>query len=76
MTEWSITRSTGTSGLIFCGSPPSAISASVAAPSLEAGLLVKVDVPLPDRAFTVLRHAGRNSSRAASALMAIIEKSA
>ena len=23
MTEWSMTRSTGTSGLIFCGSPPS-----------------------------------------------------
>lgn len=49
-----------------------AISASVAAPSLEAGLLVKVDCPLPERAFVVLRHAERRSSRAAATLLAAI----
>jgi hypothetical protein len=42
MTEWSMTRSTGTSGLIFCGSPPSATIASrMAARSTTAGTPVK-----------------------------------
>lgn len=57
---------------VEAGLGATAISASVAAPSLEAGLLVQVDCPLPDRAFVVLRHVERRSSRAAMALMAII----
>ncbi len=57
---------------VEAGLGATAISASVVAPSLEAGLLVKIDLPLPDRAFVVLRHAERRSSRAASALMALI----
>ena len=41
-TEWSITRSTGTSGLIFLGSPPSrATAARMAARSTTAGTPVK-----------------------------------
>jgi tetratricopeptide (TPR) repeat protein len=42
ITEWSMTRSTGTSGLIFLGSPPSAFIASrIAARSTTAGTPVK-----------------------------------
>ena len=42
ITEWSMTRSTGTSGLIFLGSPPSATMASrIAARSTTAGTPVK-----------------------------------
>ena len=42
ITEWSMTRSTGTSGLIFCGSPPSAFMPSrMAARSTTAGTPVK-----------------------------------
>ena len=42
MTEWSITRSTGTIGLIFCGSPPRLDMASrMAARSTTAGTPVK-----------------------------------
>ncbi len=41
-TEWSITRSTSTSGLIFSGSPPiSAIASRIAARSTTAGTPVK-----------------------------------
>ena len=55
---------------VEAGLGATAISASVVAPSLEAGLLVKVDFPLPERAFVVLRHAERRSSDAASAFLA------
>ncbi len=48
------------------------ISASVAAPSLEAGLLKEVALTLPERAFHALRHRERYHSRAADALMALI----
>ncbi len=48
------------------------ISASVAAPSLEAGLLHRVRLPLPDRPFAVLRHRERHVSRAADALLSLI----
>ena len=42
MTEWSITSSTGTSGLIWAGSPPRAMMASrIAARSTTAGTPVK-----------------------------------
>ncbi|GLK74533.1 LysR family transcriptional regulator [Ancylobacter dichloromethanicus] len=48
------------------------LSASVAAPSIEAGLLQQVDAKLPDRAFHVLRHTQRHRSRIADALLSII----
>jgi hypothetical protein len=42
ITEWSMTRSTGDSGLIFLGSPPSfAIASRIAARSTTAGTPVK-----------------------------------
>ncbi len=48
------------------------ISASVAAPSLEAGLLVQVGLGLPDRTYVALRHRERHASHAARALLALI----
>ncbi len=54
------------------GAGATALSASVVAGSIEAGLLHQVGVTLPDRDFHVLRHAERYSSRAAEALMAVI----
>jgi DNA-binding transcriptional LysR family regulator len=49
-----------------------AISASVAAPSIESGLLQQVDFRLPERGFHVLQHRERHRSRAADALLSII----
>ncbi len=51
-----------------------ALSASAAAPSLEAGLLHAVDLALPEPDFHVLRHMQRYRSRAADALLAGIGK--
>ncbi len=48
------------------------ISASVAAPSLEAGLLAQAGLALPDRAFVVLRHRERHPGHAARAMLAIV----
>ncbi len=48
------------------------ISASVAAPSLEAGLLACVPLALPERAFKVVRHRERYLSRSAEALLAML----
>jgi DNA-binding transcriptional LysR family regulator len=48
------------------------ISASVAAPGIEAGLLRQADFGLPERCYYALRHAERYRSRAAQALMDII----
>jgi DNA-binding transcriptional LysR family regulator len=48
------------------------ISASVAAPSLEAGLLHRVRFNLPERDFQVVRHVARCSSRAADALLSMV----
>ena len=59
-------------GAVEAGMGATAISASVAAPSIEAGLLVAVASPLPERAFVVLRHKERHRSRAEDALLAII----
>ncbi len=59
-------------GAVEAGLGATAISASVAAPSLEAGLLVQVDLPLPERDFTAIRHAERHRSRAADALLALM----
>ena len=55
---------------VEAGLGATAMSASVAAPSLEAGLLHQVAVALPAREFRVLRNAQRHTSRAAAALLA------
>jgi DNA-binding transcriptional LysR family regulator len=60
---------------VEAGLGATAISASVAAPSIEAGLLHKVDLPLPEREFHVLRHRERYQSRAAEALLAMVARS-
>jgi DNA-binding transcriptional LysR family regulator len=57
---------------VEAGLGATAISASVAAPSIEAGLLSHVPLKLPDRNFYVLHHAQRYHSRAAEALIEII----
>jgi len=61
---------------VEAGMGATVISASVAAPSLEAGLLHQVGLALPDRAFHVLRHRERYQSRAADALLALISEQA
>jgi DNA-binding transcriptional LysR family regulator len=59
-------------GAVEAGLGATVISASVAAPSLEAGLLHEVALALPVRAFHVLRHRERYHSGAADALLALI----
>ena len=48
------------------------ISASVAAPAIEAGLLHHVPLALPRRAFRALWHRDRHHGRAAQALLALV----
>jgi DNA-binding transcriptional LysR family regulator len=48
------------------------ISASVAAPSLEGGLLQQIDFRLPEREFYVLTHRERHPSRAARAFLEML----
>jgi DNA-binding transcriptional LysR family regulator len=60
---------------VEAGLGATAISASVAAPSIEAGLLHQVDFRLPERKFHVLRHRERYRSRAADALLALVARS-
>jgi DNA-binding transcriptional LysR family regulator len=57
---------------VEAGMGATVISASVAAPSIETGLLVRVGLDLPERDFSVLRHRERYRSRAADALLALI----
>ncbi len=57
---------------VEAGMGATAISASVAAPSIEAGLLHAVDLPLPERHFHVLRHRERYHSHAGNALLAML----
>jgi DNA-binding transcriptional LysR family regulator len=57
---------------VEAGMGATALSASVAAPSIEAGLLAQVSFRLPERAFTVLRHRERYRSRAADAFLAMV----
>jgi DNA-binding transcriptional LysR family regulator len=57
---------------VEAGLGATAISASVAAPSIEAGLLHQVDFPLPEREFHVLHHRERYRSRAAKALLGML----
>jgi DNA-binding transcriptional LysR family regulator len=51
------------------------ISASIAAPSLEAGLLQQIDFRLPEREFYVLTHRDRHPSRAARAFLDMLTDS-
>jgi DNA-binding transcriptional LysR family regulator len=60
---------------VEAGLGATAISASVAAPSIEAGLLHQVAFRLPEREFHVLRHRERYRSRTADALLALVPKS-
>ena len=57
---------------VEAGMGATAISASVAAPSIEAGLLHAVDLALPERQFYVLRHRERYHSHAGDALLAML----
>ena len=59
-------------GAVEAGLGATVISASVAVPSLEAGLLHQVRLALPERAFVALRHQERYESPAAAALLALI----
>ena len=56
---------------VEAGMGATAISASVAAPSIEAGLLHAVNLALPERRFYVLRHRERYHSHAGDALLAM-----
>ncbi len=57
---------------VEAGAGATVISASVAAPSLEAGLLRRVGLSLPDRSFDLLRHRERTCSGAAQAFLRLI----
>nr|WP_321984844.1 LysR substrate-binding domain-containing protein [uncultured Lichenicoccus sp.] len=57
---------------VEAGLGATALSASVVASSLEAGLLQQVKLDLPEREFSVVQHVGRYPSRAAEALLAMI----
>jgi len=59
-------------GAVEAGLGATAISASVASPSLEAGLLRQASFSLPERKFHVLRHAERFHSHAAEAFLAVV----
>jgi DNA-binding transcriptional LysR family regulator len=59
-------------GAVEAGMGATALSASVAAPSLEAGLLHRVAIAMPERDFHVLQHRERTLSHAAEALLAQI----
>jgi DNA-binding transcriptional LysR family regulator len=59
---------------VEAGMGATAISASVVAPSIEAGLLHAVPLKLQDRHFYELHHAERYHSRAAEALVELISR--
>lgn len=56
------------------GGGATVISASVAAPSLEAGLLHHVALDLPERGFQVVHHRERYLSRSAEALLGLLDE--
>jgi DNA-binding transcriptional LysR family regulator len=58
---------------VEAGLGATALSASVAAPSIESALLHHVPFRLPQREFYVLRHNQRCQSRVAGSLLAILE---
>jgi DNA-binding transcriptional LysR family regulator len=57
---------------VEAGLGATAISASVAAPSIEAGLLYRVPLQIPDRHFHVLHHGERQFSKVAEKLLQMI----
>jgi DNA-binding transcriptional LysR family regulator len=57
---------------VEAGMGVTAISASVVASSLEAGLLHQIKVTLPERAFHFVRHAERYRTAAADTLLRLI----
>jgi DNA-binding transcriptional LysR family regulator len=59
---------------VEAGMGATVISASVAASAIEAGLLHRVKLDLPARAFYLLRHRDRPHGRAAEALVSLIAK--
>lgn len=59
---------------VEAGAGATVISASVAAPSLEAGLLHRLPLDLPDRSFDTVRHRDRPNSPAATALLDTITR--
>lgn len=58
---------------VEAGAGATVISASVAAPSLETGLLAQARLKLPERTFHVLHHRERSRSRAAEMLLRLID---
>lgn len=60
---------------VEAGLGATALSASVAAPSLEAGLLTQVPFEIESRSFSVLYRRARRLSRVAEALLAVIRAS-
>lgn len=61
---------------VEAGLGATALSASVAAPSIESGLLHHVRFDLPPRDFYVVRHIQRYCSRSAEALLAALKTAA
>jgi DNA-binding transcriptional LysR family regulator len=59
---------------VEAGMGAAVISASVVAASLEAGLLHRVRLDLPDRLFQVLYHRERRPGQAADALLKLISR--
>jgi len=57
---------------VEAGLGATALSASVAAPSIEAGLLHHVGLNLPERDFRVVRHAERFRTQAADAFLEMV----
>jgi DNA-binding transcriptional LysR family regulator len=57
---------------VEAGLGATAISGSVAAPGIEAGLLHQVPIDLPQRNFCVVHHVERHRSKAADALLAMV----
>jgi DNA-binding transcriptional LysR family regulator len=57
---------------VEAGMGAAALSASVAAPSIEAGLTYSPKLTLPERSFYVLQHSERYHSNAARALLEMI----
>jgi DNA-binding transcriptional LysR family regulator len=60
---------------VEAGAGAAVMSSAVAAPGLQAGRLVEVAMPLPQRDFTLVRHNQRHRTRAADAFVALITPS-
>ena len=73
--ELEIPSNEGVRAAVEAGLGASALSASVAAPAIEAGLLQRAAFHLPEREFHVLSHRERYRSRAAAALLELMAKS-